>query len=510
MNASVVLNDLRLIVPELIVMAALAVLIVYDLRLGRRQAHRAAVVGVAALGAAALVLAIEFFRTATRSAQTAFSGMLAVDAYASFFRLLVVVAALGALIFALLSRELEDYRAGDFTTLLLCATLGMMFMASARHFLMLYLAMETLSLGSYALAGFAKRDRFSTEAALKYLIFGAVASGVMLFGLSYLYGLTGSLSYDCVFSAEGVGSRFSILAVLLMVLVGFGFKIAAVPFHFWAPDVYQGSPTPVTAFLAVGSKAAGMAMLLRFFAPLFDGLGSGADWAAAVAPWRGDFRWLLWLMSAATMTFGNLAALRQWDIKRLLAYSSIAHAGYMLMGVVVLDRAGFQAVLFYLVAYLFMNLGAFLVAVAMINESGSADFRRWRGTAGRLPLVAVLMGVFLFSLTGIPPTVGFVGKLLIFKAVIEAGLREAGQLWFYVSLALVGGVNTVLSLYYYVKVLKAMIVDEEERPSALVGARMRPAAAGLLLMLGVPVIALGVYFGPLIQMTAAAAGLYLH
>lgn len=506
---SEILTNLMLILPEVLLVLALAGLIIYDLFLPRAETKRAVIVAIAALAAASALLIVEIAGLAGAggagaAAQPAFANLLAMDTFAAFFRLMFVLSAAVVLLFSLASRELDGYRLGEYANLLLCATLGMMFLASAQNFLMLYLALETLSLGSYALAGFSKRNRLSTESALKYLIFGAVASGIMLFGLSYLYGLTGSLQYADIFM-PGRPLSFAVQMSVLLVLAGFAFKIAAVPFHFWAPDVYQGAPTPITAFLAVGSKAAGVAMLLRFFGPYFFSQEISGVKIFEAAP---SLPAIFWILAAATMTLGNLVALRQWDIKRLLAYSSIAHAGYMLMGFTVAQGAAMQAIIMYLVAYFFMNLGAFLVAIVMINATGSADIRRWRGAIGRLPLAAVLMAVFLFSLTGIPPTVGFAGKLMIFKVVIEAGLQgEALHFWFYISLALIGGLNTVISLYYYVKVLKAMIIEPEEKLSPMIGARLAPAMGALLLVFGVPVVVLGIYFGPLIRLALAATNM---
>jgi NADH-quinone oxidoreductase subunit N len=302
-----------------------------------------------------------------------------------------------------------------------------------------------------------KGDRMSNEASLKYVLFGAASTGSMLYGLSLLYGMTGTTSLPRIqeFLAGGVpeANRFAIYAITLLVLVGLGFKIAAVPFHFWCPDVYQGAATPVTALLSVLPKAAGLAIVLRFFYGTFSTAGTG--------PWdlAGSINWssLLMVISVLTMTVGNVAALTQTNMKRLLAYSSIAHAGYLLMGVVALSENGARGLIVYLAAYLFMNLGAFLVVTLVHLHEGSFDLRDYPGLYRRAPLLTIAMAFFLLSLVGIPPFIGFLAKLYVFAAVIEKGMG---------LYAVIGAVNAAIAAYYYFRVLKVMTIDagNEDKP----------------------------------------------
>jgi NADH-quinone oxidoreductase subunit N len=317
-----------------------------------------------------------------------------------------------------------------------------------------------VSITSYVMVAYMKGDRMSNEASLKYILFGAVSTGGMLYGLSLLYGLTGATSLPRIqeFLAGGLteANRTAVHLIALFVLTGFGFKVAAVPFHFWCPDVYQGAPTPVTAFLSVGPKAAGFAIMTRFF---FSGLavpGTGRwDLTGTI-----DWPQVLMLVSTLTMTVGNVAALTQTNMKRLLAYSSIAHAGYIMMGVVALSENGARGVMIYLLAYIFMNLGAFLVVTLIHGQEGTFDLRDYPGMYRRAPLLTLAMAVFLLSLVGIPPFVGFMGKLYVFSAIIEKGPAY----WWY---AVVAAVNAAIAAYYYFRVLKTMAIEpgNEEKPA---------------------------------------------
>jgi NADH-quinone oxidoreductase subunit N len=320
-----------------------------------------------------------------------------------------------------------------------------------------------VSIASYVMVAYLKGDRMSNEASLKYILFGAVSTGGMLYGLSLLYGMTGSTNLTVIRDVLAAGAadanRLPLFVVALLVFAGFGFKTASVPFHFWCPDVYQGAPTAVTAFLSVAPKAAGFAIMLRFF---FHGMST-----EGAGPWvlTGTFEWpaVLILVSVLTMTIGNVAALTQTNMKRLLAYSSIAHAGYVMMGIVALSENGARSILIYLLAYLFMNLGAFLVVVLVHNQDGTFDLRDYPGLYRRAPFLTVAMAVFLLSLMGIPPLVGFMGKLYVFAAIVEKG---SAFYWY----AIVGAVNAAIGAYYYARILKTMIIDpgnEEKAPFRL-------------------------------------------
>jgi NADH-quinone oxidoreductase subunit N len=391
-----------------------------------------------------------------------FSGMLVVDPMGVFFKIILVGASLLVVLGFTFrnSRELAGLGQGEFYALLLAVTLSNMLMAAANDLVMLYLSLEMVSITSYVMVAYMKGDRMSNEASLKYILFGAVSTGGMLYGLSLLYGLTGATSLPRIqeFLAGGLteANRTAVYLIALFVLTGFGFKVAAVPFHFWCPDVYQGAPTPVTAFLSVGPKAAGFAIMTRFF---FGGLavpGTGRwDLTGTI-----DWPQILMLVSVMTMTVGNVAALTQTNMKRLLAYSSIAHAGYIMMGVVALSENGARGLMIYLLAYIFMNLGAFLVVTLIHGQEGTFDLRDYPGMYRRAPLLTLAMAVFLLSLVGIPPFVGFMGKLYVFAAIIEKGPAY----WWY---AVVAAVNATIAAYYYFRVLKTMAIDpgNEEKPA---------------------------------------------
>jgi len=410
-----------------------------------------------------------------------FNRMIVHDGFAVYFKVLLGLALLAVVWMSLGSREVRGQpNEGEYYALLLSSGLGMLLMASAGTLLMAYLSLEFVSLTSYVLTGFLRHNRRSGEAALKYLIYGGVASGAMIYGMSWVFGLTGAMDYAGI--ARGIAgldaaSRPALFLALVLVLAGFGYKIASVPFHMWAPDVYTGAPIPVTAFLAVGSKAAGFAMLLRFFH-----FGVGSE-AAGPALSHLPLAQLASVLCVATMTLGNFAALGQTNIKRLLAYSSIAHAGYALLGFVVFADRGVQALLFYLAVYYTMNLGAFWVVMLVSNATGREDLEGYRGLAwrgGALPALA--LGVFLFSLAGLPPLAGFLGKFYVFAAGIE------GRLY---ALVVIGLLNSVVSLYYYARVVKVMFLDRPRaedprmtfRPLRDLGALALLSAANVFLIL---------------------------
>jgi NADH-quinone oxidoreductase subunit N len=432
-----------------------------------------------------------------------FNGMIASDAFATFFKWLFLAAGAVTMVVAALGNELASERIGEFHALLVAVVLGMFLMASASDLLMMYLAIELVSMTSYVLAGFRKGDRRATEAALKYVIYGGVASGVMLFGMSYLYGLAGTFSFHELgpaiaraLEASGpalAGARLALVAGIVFVAAGVGYKIAAVPFHMWCPDVYEGAPTPFTAFLSVGPKMAGFALALRFFLSVF-GVHDGTSPLAGLeaVPWPA----VVGVVAAATMTLGNLVAIAQTNLKRLLAYSSIAHAGYTLMGLAAASSAGMQSVMIYLAVYLVMNLGAFVVVMLVASATGSESILDYRGLVRRQPFAALAFVVFLLSLTGLPPFAGFIGKWYLFTAV-WARTDGAGGGW-YAVLLVVAALNTAVSLYYYARIIRAMFLDA---PNAAEPTPIRPtfgyqliagAFAALVIVFGVlpqPVIA---------------------
>ncbi len=490
-----IIDSAQLFRPETALIVSFCVVLLVDLVL-RRKSQAGAYAALLGLG----VTGYFVLDQSGVAPATLFSNMVAVDPFAVFFKALTLVTTALIVVFSLHSHELRDAKRymGEYYALLLSLTLGMFLMSSATNLIMMYLAVELTSLSSYLLSSFTKEARDSSEASLKYVIFGAVASGMMLYGMSLLYGLTGSLDLyginRVLASGTANGPMLAIAGVLMV--VGFGYKISAVPFHFWTPDVYEGAPLPVTAILSVASKAAGFALMMRFFKVAFVDGTAAAGWATVHG-----FEWnhVLAILSVLSMTIGNLIALWQTNLKRLLAYSSIAHAGYMLLGVVVLSNEGFAAVLLYLVIYLFMNLGAFYAVMLVANATGSEHIDDYRGLGSRAPLIGVAMTILLLSLTGIPPTAGFVGKLYLFSALMNAK-------WFW--LAIVAAINSVISLYYYVNVLRSMFLQEPLGDATPIS--FSPAQIVILLLFVVPTLLFGVYFGPLVQAAQSSITMFLN
>jgi NADH-quinone oxidoreductase subunit N len=450
------LRSLALFRPETALTVGLLLVVVADSTLA---AWRNAAIRILTLASLAVALGYAWNLQAAGVSASIFSGAVVVDPLGSAFKVVLVAAALlTVLAFSFRnSRELQGLGQGELYALVLALTLSSLLLATANDLVMLYLALEMVSITSYVMVAYLKGDRMSNEASLKYVLFGAASTGTMLYGLSLLYGMTGSTSLPAIqeFLAGGVleSNRFAIFAIALLVMAGFGFKIAAVPFHFWCPDVYQGAATPVTALLSVLPKAAGLAVALRFFYAAFS--------TPIASPWEleSSLSWpgLLMAISVLTMTVGNVAALTQTNMKRLLAYSSIAHAGYLLMGIVALSENGARSVLVYLAAYLFMNLGAFLVVTLVHLHEGTFDLRDYPGLYRRAPLLTAAMAFFLLSLVGIPPFVGFLGKLYVFGAVIEKG---------HGVYAFIGALNAAIAAFYYFRVLKVMTIDSgnEDKP----------------------------------------------
>jgi NADH-quinone oxidoreductase subunit N len=495
--------------PELVLIAAVLLIIMWDLVVkGRAKLPGILAIGLGALAYNAGMSA--FLLSRDLEPQNLFYGLLAFDRFSNLFRIVFALVTASVMIFSIPSDQEDDETRrdpGEFFCLLIVLALGMNLMAESRHLLMIYLSLELVSVISFVMAGFKINDAKSSEAAMKYVIFGGVASGIMLYGMSWIFGLTQSLYLgECAHriaalsAAQGKVPEVVFVGTVCM-MAGFGYKISAAPFHMWTPDVYEGAPTAVTAFLSVGPKAAGFAMLVRFFS---DALGaqdmtaavSAAAAAGPAAKVAVETPWpvLAGCLAMATMTIGNLSALGQDNVKRMLAYSSVAHAGYMLLGFCVFNEAGVAAIAFYVVTYCFMNLGAFLVVMAVAERSGGNEtINAFRGLGRRAPVMAVVMAVFLFSLTGLPPMAGFVGKFYIFSALLRAG-----GTWNWV-LAVVGVVNSVVSLFYYARVLRAMYLEKGETMEPTMVRRLFGTTS---LLLAVPTLILGVYWGPVYDFVA--------
>ncbi len=476
------MDHLDLVLPEiLLVLGILGVLAVDLLGRGRRR-------GLATtLALATLVLAALAAAFGPREDGATWLGVLRPDGFGIAFTILCCVT--GAVTVAATTRgEVFRRPAGEYLVLILSAVLGMCVLSKSVDLVSLYLAFETVSLPSYVLVGMRRADRSANEASMKYVLFGAVSSAVMLYGLSWLVGLSGGTSLEALSAAvaNGVAAQPAFAVAVVFVLAGFAFKISAVPFHFWSPDVYAGAPAAVGGFLAVASKAAGFAALVRVIGathPVVPALATASEQLTTLAYAGNPFVLGAAVLSLLTMTVGNLGALRQREIKRLLAWSSIAHAGYLLLAVAVWSGSGAAALLVYLAAYLFMNLAAFLLAGLVIRERGTGDLSAFAGLAYRAPVLTVAMAFVLFSLTGIPPFFGFWGKMSVFYAVFAKG---------YLWLGLIGLLNGVLSLYYYARILMSMCFTEEDETL-----RARPFAfgwfdLGLLAVLVVPILVLGI------------------
>ena len=433
------LSSISYYIPELILVVMILSVIVVDLVPKLKDLK----FPIAFVGLGLVSLAL-FLSHGTKA--TIFMDLIVVDPFSHFFKWIFVTATFSILLISRYSVEVEEENYVEYISLILMVLLGLFLMSSSVNLLMIYLSVELVSIPSYILAGMKKNDRASNEASLKYVIFGSFASGLMLFGLSWLYGVSGSTNIAEIHSALLTnGNPFLVYISLLLIIVGFGYKISMAPFHYWTPDVYEGSPTPVTAFFSIGPKAAGFAILIRVIYTLFT-KESGLD--ATVPLYAVNWTLIFAVLAAITMTIGNFLALHQENIKRLLAFSSISHVGFMLIGFSVIGKEALTAVLFYLVIYFFMTLSAFYIAILVKNELDTDVINGWKGLANRNPFIAGFMVISLVSLAGLPPTAGFVGKFYLLAVLF----REKTFYW----LAVVAILNSVVSLYYYFKIVKSM------------------------------------------------------
>jgi NADH-quinone oxidoreductase subunit N len=422
---------------------------------------------------------------------TFFHGMYRFDAFALFFkRLFLAMMSLVLVMSAEFSHRIESGVAEFYALLMFCAT-GMLLLASVNDFILLFVSLELVTITFYLLASYLRRQIPSLEAGAKYLILGALSSGFTVYGIAYIFGTTGTTNFTTL--AETLRTQAGrpappFVLGMLLVLTGLGFKVASVPFQIWVPDVYEGAPTPVTAFLAVGSKAAGFALLLRV---LFAGL----------LPVQGIWTPLILVLACATLLYGNLGAIPQRNIKRLLGYSSIGHAGYMLMGVAAVNALGAGAVLFYLGQYAFTVLCAFFAIVAVTNATGSDEIPSFSGLGKRSPILGLALFLAMMSLAGVPPLSGFFGKFQLFAAVIERAQSD----WHYYVLAGIGAAAVVISLYFYLGVAKAIYIQEAEDASPI--PVTKPMRAALYVCM-VAIIGLGIFQRPLVEAAIQAANVF--
>lgn len=464
--------DISPMIPEIVMSCLALVVLMLDLFIKRK--------GITAL--LSIITAGVVGYTLMDSSGNVFSGMYVADGYSIFFKLIFLISLVLSVLISIKYIKIEKVNFGEYYSLMLFSTLGMMIMASAGDIVVLYLGLELMALSVYVLAGFFRHDTKSNEASLKYFLLGAFASAFLLYGTAMIYGLTGTTNLKAVaqyLAAQGTGSTALMLSVILFV-VAFGFKIAAAPFHMWAPDVYEGAPTSITAFMSVGPKAAGFAVFGRVFLTAFGNLQM--DWAGIVIP-----------IAILTMAVGNILAIAQTNIKRMLAYSSIAHAGYALIGLIAGGENGVASMMNYLFIYAFMNIGAFAIVIMLRTEGFKGEaISDYEGLAKSHPLASALMLIFMFSLTGIPPTAGFVGKFYLFMAAVNAG---------YTWLAIVAVIFSSISAYFYLRIVMYMYMKEPKAEVALATSASTNIA---LAVTAFAVLMIGVLPSGVIEMARAA------
>jgi NADH-quinone oxidoreductase subunit N len=444
------------------------------------------------LGYLALMgIALTLFLVLTSQKGQLFGRMFLADSFSSFFAIIFLLSAFLAILSSIKFSDKFKHYQGEYFGLILLSTLGMLFLASAGELISLYVALELTTIPLYVLSAYLKEDFKSTEAGLKYLILGAVSSALLLYGISLIYGLTGTTDLIAIKKSLIIGflqTGFTGPALILgfvFIIAGFGFKLALVPFHMWAPDVYEGAPTPITAYLSVASKAAGLAAFVRVFFEAF--LIYQVEWVTIIA-----------VLAALAMIIGNIIAIQQTNIKRMLAYSSIAQIGYILIGVVASTSRGISSLAFYVLVYLFANMGAFTAIIAFSNKTNSDEIKDYAGLSKRSPLLAILLAIFMLSLAGIPPLAGFAGKYYLFSSAIEQG---------YIWLIVVAILTSVISLYYYVGVVRQMYFQPTINEEKII----LPFHLKLALFISViGVFFAGIYPQPLIQLAKQAAEVFRY
>jgi len=467
------LPDIGPVIPEIVMTGIALILLTAELFIKNKKVLAfLSVVGVCGVASTLIV-----------TSGITFGGMFISDGYSTFFKLIFFINAILSILISVKYIAIEKVNFGEYYSLILFSTLGMMIMASASDLIVLYLGLELMALSTYILAGFIRYDIRSNEAALKYFLLGAFSSAFLLYGISIIYGLTGTTDLKAIalyITKHGLTGNPSLLLSMLLFAVAFGFKIAAVPFHMWAPDVYEGAPTSITAFMSVGPKAAGFAALGRVFMIAFGDIQ--IEWTTVLIP-----------LSILSMAVGNIVAIAQTNIKRMLAYSSIAHAGYALLGVIVANNEGLAGMMTYLMIYAFMNIGAFAVVIMLRTEGfRGEDIKDYEGLAKTHPLLAAIMLIFMFSLTGIPPTAGFIGKLYVFMSAIDAG---------YTWLVVVAVIFSVISAYFYLRIVMYMYMKD---PKVEVSVSTSPSMNLALILTTVAVLAIGVFPSLLVDFAKAA------
>ncbi len=486
------IDSLGMIKPEIAIAITLVVVLIFDL-IFKEKKTIIPYIGIAGLVVTFLLLIAQFGQTAAAffTLPGSDTGLFALDPFSTFIKLIIVVSSVIVIIMSISSDEIKSVsaRSGEYYTLMFGMILGMMFLSSATDFILIYVSVELMSLSSYVLAGFLKLQKRPSESSLKYMIYGSVSSGIMLFGISLIYGLYGTTNLQAIANAGNIqGFEFITMTIAsIMVFVGIGYKISAVPFHFWTPDVYEGAPLPITAYLSVASKAAGFAFMVRVIQLGFvTGVDNHGFWSLIYGV---DWRTFIILIAILTMTVGNLVALWQDNLKRLLAYSSIAHAGYLIAAFAAFSNESILAILVYFVFYMLMNLGAFYTVMVVRNKIGSEDINDYDGLGRTSPLLGVVFGIFLFSLAGIPPFAGFIGKFYIFIALVDAKL---------IALAVIGLLNSTLSVYYYMRIMKHMYFNKPNEMTPKIDAPLLDKT--MLVILAIPTLLFGVFFQTIVDL----------
>jgi NADH-quinone oxidoreductase subunit N len=506
-------DALQYLMPEGILTLFACAALVLDVMLPRNRKRVVAWVSLAGVGFSLVSLGTLYFNiVSTGAPRTAFFDMIVLDNYAVVFKLIFLIGAALSILLSMKYLDVEGEQRGEYYGLILFSVVGMMFMASGVDLLALFISLELMAISVYILVGYFRRDRKSNEASMKYFLLGAFSSGVLLYGISMVYGLTGSTNLAKIaaalptvastsFNPFGAQSppdmRYLLLMSMILMAAGMFFKVAAVPFHMWAPDAYEGAPTSTTAFMSVGVKAASFAMFGRLFLyGLPDLRGSIAGDPASNIPGLPGWALLLGVVSAITIVWGNLGALTQNNTKRLLAYSSISHAGYTLLGLIAGNQTGYTGFIIYLFIYTIMNLGVFGCIIALRRRGIIGDrMEDLNGLMKKAPWLTVMMTIFLLSLGGIPPTAGFIGKFYLF-----AGLIETGNPWL-VRLAILAVLMSAVALYYYIRFIRAMYIEGETEPQPVT---LAPSLRIALVAAVVLVLYIGVFPQRLISLTQKA------
>lgn len=475
--------NLSALYPEiLLTIVACAILLLQSFKVFRLNDLYGYLALAGAVGAAAIVIS-QPAAFGAASVQYSFSGMWVVDNFCRFFKLIFLLGTALTILISIKYLETEAVQYGEYYALILFSTIGMMIMASAVELITIFLGLELMSVSLYVLAGYTRTRSASNESSYKYFVLGSYAAAFLLYGIALLYGTTATTdirTISKIVAASGFDNPVLIIGMALLV-IGFGFKVAAVPFHMWTPDVYEGAPAPITAFMSAGPKAAAFAAFIRIFMEALPSLQS--HWTV-----------LIWIMAALTMTLGNVIALVQDNIKRMLAYSSIAHAGYVLVAFLSAGDLGISSILYYMMAYTFMNIGAFAIIIVLCGKGEEKIYvQDYKGLAYSHPYAAIVMSLFLFSLAGIPPTAGFMGKFYIFSAAVKQG---------FVGLAVIGVINSVISVYYYLRITVAMFMEDsslskETTSPALI---FSPALLAAIFISAYGVLSLGIFPSAYIEM----------